>query len=202
MYFKNYVTLFTVNLLVAVAMMLSINYFGNKEFVFAATEDSDSIKTEKTSVVNLKRYDSYQREIDFDIIKPAYCIEVNEEDIEILMKIVESEAGCENREGKLLIANVVINRVKDKRFPDNVKDVVYQRKQNVTQFSPVSNGRINKVKISDETKDVIYSALMGEDISKGALYFMARQFANADNVKWFDNNLKFLFAYGGHEFYQ
>ena len=25
------------------------------------------------------------------------------------MKIVESEAGCENREGKLLIANVVIN---------------------------------------------------------------------------------------------
>lgn len=202
MYFKNYVTLFTVNLLVAVAMMLSINYFGNKEFVFATTEDSDSIKTEKTSVVNLKRYDSYQREIDFDIIKPAYCIEVNEEDIEILMKIVESEAGCENREGKLLIANVVINRVKDKRFPDNVKDVVYQRKQNVTQFSPVSNGRINKVKISDETKDVIYSALMGEDISKGALYFMARQFANADNVKWFDNNLKFLFAYGGHEFYQ
>lgn len=202
MYFKNYVTLFTVNLLVAVAMMLSINYFGNKEFVFAATEDSDSIKTEKTSVVNLKRYDSYQREIDFDIIKPAYCIEVNEEDIEILMKIVESEAGCENREGKLLIANVVINRVKDKRFPDNVKDVVYQRKQNVTQFSPVSNGRINKVKISDETKEVIYSALMGEDISKGALYFMARQFANADNVKWFDNNLKFLFAYGGHEFYQ
>ena len=202
MYFKNYVTLFTVNLLVAVAMMLSINYFGNKEFVFAATEDSDSIKTEKTSVVNLKRYDSYQREIDFDIIKPTYCIEVNEEDIEILMKIVESEAGCENREGKLLIANVVINRVKDKRFPDNVKDVVYQRKQNVTQFSPVSNGRINKVKISDETKDVIYSALMGEDISKGALYFMARQFANADNVKWFDNNLKFLFAYGGHEFYQ
>lgn len=202
MYFKNYVTLFTVNLLVAVAMMLSINYFGNKEFVFAATEDSDSIETEKTSVVNLKRYDSYQREIDFDIIKPSYCIDVNEEDIEILMKIVESEAGCENREGKLLIANVVINRVKDKRFPDNVKDVVYQRKQNVTQFSPVSNGRINKVKISDETKDVIYSALMGEDISKGALYFMARQFANADNVKWFDNNLKFLFAYGGHEFYQ
>ncbi|MBQ2116623.1 MAG: cell wall hydrolase [Lachnospiraceae bacterium] len=202
MYFKNYVTLFTVNLLVAVAMMLSINYFGNKEFVFATTEDSDSIKTEKTSVVNLKRYDSYQREIDFDIIKPTYCIEVNEEDIEILMKIVESEAGCENREGKLLIANVVINRVKDKRFPDNVKDVVYQRKQNVTQFSPVSNGRINKVKISDETKDVIYSALIGEDISKGALYFMARQFANADNVKWFDNNLKFLFAYGGHEFYQ
>ena len=202
MYFKNYVTLFTVNLLVAVAMMLSINYFGNKEFVFATTEDSDSIKTEKTSVVNLKRYDSYQREIDFDIIKPTYCIEVNEEDIEILMKIVESEAGCENREGKLLIANVVINSVKDKRFPDNVKDVVYQRKQNVTQFSPVSNGRINKVKISDETKDVIYSALIGEDISKGALYFMARQFANADNVKWFDNNLKFLFAYGGHEFYQ
>ena len=47
--FSTVARLFTVNLLVAVAMMLSINYFGNKEFVFAATEDSDSIKTEKTS---------------------------------------------------------------------------------------------------------------------------------------------------------
>ena len=118
------------------------------------------------------------------------------------MRIVEAEAGGEDRKGKLLVANVVINRVKNKRFPDTVTDVVYQREQNVTQFSPVSNGTINKVKISEETTGVVYSALRGEDISQGALFFMARKYATSENAQWFDNHLTFLFSYGGHDFYK
>ena len=99
------------------------------------------------------------------------------------------------------MANVVINRVKNKKFPNNVTDVVYQKAQNVTQFSPVSNGKINEVTVSEETRDVVYSALWGEDISGGALFFMARKYAMDENVKWFDNQLTFLFSYGGHDFY-
>ena len=71
----------------------------------------------------------------------------------------------------------------------------------MTQFSPVSNGTINEVEISEETKEVVYSALRGEDISNGALYFMARKYAKAENIAWFDRNLTFLFSYGGHDFF-
>jgi N-acetylmuramoyl-L-alanine amidase len=57
------------------------------------------------------------------------------------------------------------------------------------------------VTVSDETKNALNRALAGEDISGGALYFVARKYADGSKISWFENNLKFLFNYGGHEFY-
>lgn len=158
---------------------------------------------EMTSVVTIedKPIVSVPREIRLQEMVPQYVIKVSEQDIECLMRIVEAEAGCEDRIGKLLVANVVINRVRDEAFPNTVTEVVYQRNSNSTQFSPVSNGRIDTVKISEETKEVVYSALLGEDVSQGALYFVARRYADPDKVCWFDNNLTHLFSHGGHDFF-
>lgn len=144
---------------------------------------------------------SLPREITYQELEPQYVIKVSEQDIDCLMRIVEAEAGCEDRTGKLLVANVVINRVRDDAFPDTVTEVVYQRNSQSAQFSPVSNGRINTVKISDETREVVYSALLGEDASQGALYFVARKYADPDKVCWFDDNLTHLFSHGGHDFF-
>ena len=114
---------------------------------------------------------------------------------------MEAEAGGEDENGKLLVANVVLNRVKSGIFPDTVTEVVYQREFGVCQFSPVSDGRINRVKVSEETKRAVDRAVYGEDISQGALYFVARKAVAADKMQWFDNHLTWLFAYGGHEFF-
>lgn len=158
---------------------------------------------EMASVITIedKPIVSFPREIVLQEMVPKYVITVSEQDIECLMRIVEAEAGCEDRTGKLLVANVVINRVKNASFPDTVTEVVYQRNSKSTQFSPVSNGRIDTVKISEETKEVVYSALHGEDVSRGALYFVARQYADPDKVCWFDDNLTHLFSHGGHDFF-
>lgn len=158
---------------------------------------------EMASVITIedKPIVSLPREIKIKEMVPQYVIRVSEQDIECLMRIVEAEAGCEDRMGKLLVANVVINRVRDEAFPDTVTEVVYQRNSHSTQFSPVSNGRIDTVEISEETKEVVYSALLGEDVSQGALYFVARQYADPDKVCWFDDNLTHLFSHGGHDFF-
>lgn len=152
-------------------------------------------------LVEGKRIASDRREITYQELQPEYVIAVSQQDIECLMRIVEAEAGCEDRKGKLLVANVVINRVRDKAFPDTVTEVVYQRNSQSAQFSPVSNGRIDTVKVSEETREVVYSALLGEDVSQGALYFVARQYAEPDKVCWFDDNLTHLFSHGGHDFF-
>ncbi|MBQ6787579.1 MAG: cell wall hydrolase [Lachnospiraceae bacterium] len=152
-------------------------------------------------IVEDKPIASLPREITLQEIEPEYVIKVSRQDIECLMRIVEAEAGCEDRTGKLLVANVVINRVRDEAFPDTVTEVVYQRNSQSAQFSPVSNGRIDTVKVSEETKEVVYSALRGEDVSQGALYFVARKYANPDKVCWFDDNLTHLFSHGGHDFF-
>lgn len=199
MYSKSYILLFMANIAAAVMLFFSKTY--DVQAQRADKQEKEQIRI-TVDQVEIERFESLERIISYDTLKPRFCIDVSDKDLDSLMRIVEAEAGGEDRKGKLLVANVVINRVKNKRFPNNVTDVVYQKAQNVTQFSPVSNGTIDKVNISEETKDVVYSALMGEDVSDGALYFMARKYAAPENVQWFDSHLCFLFSYGGHDFYK
>lgn len=144
---------------------------------------------------------SGQRVVDYGTLERPMAYELCEEDYDILLRIVEAEAGGEDADGKLLVANVVLNRVNSEAFPDNVKDVVMQRSGGVTQFSPVASGRIWRVSISEETIAAVQRALEGEDISQGALYFAARKRADSSSMRWFDEHLTFLFRHGGHEFF-
>lgn len=121
---------------------------------------------------------------------------------EILLKIVEAEAGGEPIAGKILVANVVLNRVNSPEFPDCVEDVVYQVVEGSPQFTPVADGRIDSVVISDQTVEAVNRALDGEDESQGALYFMSGIHSEEKNVCWFRNNLTWLFSCGGHDFYR
>lgn len=129
--------------------------------------------------------------------RQARRIQMSEEDYQILLRIVQAEAGICDEKGKILVADVVINRVLSSRFPNTVKGVVYQR----SQFQPVSNGRINSVKITEETIQCVDRALDGEDYSSGALYFMNRR-ASGGRSGWFDRSLTYLFAHDGHEFFK
>lgn len=145
--------------------------------------------------------DVRQPVIDVSLLEKRRIYEISDEDYRTLLKIVEAEAGSEDEEGKLLVANVVLNRVKSDAFPDTVTEVVYQRDGGVAQFSPVADGSLEKVEVSGETVSAVERALEGEDNSRGALYFAARNAADAENMRWFDTHLTRLFAYGGHEFF-
>lgn len=144
---------------------------------------------------------SGQRVLDYQVLDKEWKYELSGQELEVLCRIVEAEAGGEDEEGKLLVANVVLNRVNHEKFPDTVTEVVFQQSKGVTQFSPVRNGRYWTVTVSDETRAAVERALEGEDISNGALFFAARKYADSDAMRWFDDKLKFLFAHGGHEFF-
>ena len=127
--------------------------------------------------------------------------ELSEEDYDALLRLVEAEASGEDVKGKMLVANVVLNRVESSSFPDTVKEVIYQRHNGRAQFSPVATGKIDRVAVSEETVEAVERALCGEDESCGALYFVAPAYADAANHRWFQKNLTWLFSYNGHEFY-
>lgn len=145
--------------------------------------------------------ESKQRNITYYRLEKTMLWDITDEDYTTLLKIVEAEAGGEDYTGKLLVANVVLNRVKDESFPDSITEVVYQTSNGRAQFSPVGSGRIEKVTVSEETITAVTDALNGADESEGALYFAARKYADPDKMQWFDEKLLFLFAYGGHEFF-
>jgi len=129
-------------------------------------------------------------------------IVITDKDIAILERIVEAEASGEDMTGKILIANVIFNRMASEKFPDTVEEVVFQNKDGDYQFSPVGSNRYRTVKISTNTVKAVQRAIDGEDFSKGALYFIARKRTSSTNAKWFDSNLQWLFKHGGHEFYK
>ena len=129
-------------------------------------------------------------------------IELSSTEKNILMRIVEAEATGEDITGKMLVANVVLNRVNNSEFPDTVEGVVFQRNGSVYQFSPIKDGRYYKVEISEDTKKAVKRVLNGEDKSEGALYFMSRSMARASSVTWFDRSLTRVFKHGTHEFYK
>lgn len=126
------------------------------------------------------------------------AINCSDEDYNTLLRIVQAEAGVCDEKGKILVANVIINRVKSPRFPNTIRGVVYQ----ANQFSPVSNGSINRVRVTQETIDCVDRALAGEDYSQGALFFMNRGRSRSGAVGWFDRSLTYLFSHDGHEFFK
>ncbi len=129
-------------------------------------------------------------------------ISLSETDKNVLLRIVEAEATGEDIKGKMLVANVILNRVESDEFPDSVEAVVFQRKGSKYQFSPIRDGRYYEVSITDETREAVERVLNGEDESQGALYFMSRRQANSSNARWFDNNLTKVLTYGTHEFFR
>ena len=127
---------------------------------------------------------------------------ITEEDKEVLLRIVEAEATAEDVKGRMLVANVILNRVLSSKFPDNITDVVFQNNGKTYQFSPIKDGRYWSVTVSDLTREAVERVLNGEDYSQGALYFAARKLANPNNMSWFDRELTRLFRYGVHEFFK
>ena len=123
------------------------------------------------------------------------------QDYYTLLQIVEAEATGGDLFSKMLVANVVLNRVEDSHFPDNIYDVVYQNVNGYPQFSPTADGRMYSVTITDVTMTAVRRVLEGEDNSRGALFFVARSSATSGNLEWFDESLVRLYEYGGHEYF-
>ena len=121
-----------------------------------------------------------------------------ESEYDMLCRIVEAEATGKDIEAKLVVANVVLNRVGSSQFPNTIEGVIFQHRGGVYQFSPISDGRYYSVTVTDGTREAVNRAMAGEDNSQGALYFVSPVYGN---TSWFDRNLKFLFYYGGHNFY-
>ena len=133
---------------------------------------------------------------------PGTTHEVTTRERSILERIVEAEATDKDKKSKILVANVILNRVRSEEFPDSIEAVVFQRENGKVQFSPTADGRYDSVHVTESTKESVERALEGEDYSEGALYFVEKTIANPKNVSWFEQSLTRLFTYEGHSFYK
>lgn len=186
---------------IVVGELLTQNMRQEEENQLAAQKELEQIREEiriEAEEKARKLAEEEARRKEEEARRAAAVVSYSEQDYQVLLRIVQAEAGICDTKGKILVANVILNRVRDDEFPNNITDVVYQK----SQFSPVSNGSINTVSVTNQTIDSVNRALAGEDYSQGALYFMYRGGSRRHAVNWFDGRLTFLFQHERHEFFK
>lgn len=125
--------------------------------------------------------------------------ELSQEDKYMLAKIAMAEAEGESVKCKVHIILVVLNRVQDAYFPDTIEEVIFQNRNGVYQFTPISDGRWYRVEPNEECWEALRMVMeLEDDISEGALYFESCK--NKDN--WHSRNLQFLYEIDGTRFYK
>lgn len=112
-------------------------------------------------------------------------------DLEMLATIIYCEAGNQPYEGKVAVGNVVLNRVRSDRFPNDINSVL----RAAHQFQPVGNGKYDRMLNSGRVPESCYEA--AQDAMNGiyfvgdCLYFKNPKIAGAhagitiqDHVFW------------------
>lgn len=111
----------------------------------------------------------------------------SENELDLLFRVVQAEIGDEYTfDQKVNVASVILNRVKHKRFPETLLEVL-----SADQFATISNGRYKEVDVSENTILACEYAYSIEDTTKGCLFFDS------------NNKLKYEYVFndGAHNFY-
>ena len=127
-------------------------------------------------------------------------MEASAEEVWLLACVIDWESGWEPYEGKLAVANVVLNRVRNSRYDNTITGVIYAR----SQFSGVSDGygnasstfqaRLDAGPRTQECLEAAMEALSGVNNIGSYTSFRSVSIANYDAYSSFT-------IIGGHVFY-
>lgn len=120
---------------------------------------------------------------------------VSDKDVYLMSQIVYAESRSEPYEGKVAVASVILNRVRNPKFPNTVEGVIKQK----NAFSCVKNGKINVVP-DEESYRAVLDALKGVDPTDRAVFFYNPKIATSSwmknvekqNVKPIGNHVFFI----------
>jgi len=124
-------------------------------------------------------------------------ISYTDEELEMFYYVVEGEVGGCSEKSKLVVANVIINRVKSPRFANTLKGVMTAK----SQFTAINNYYSKKRTPTKSTIDCVNRALYGEDNSLGALYFYSKKYCSASTAAWFES-LTFCLEIDGQRYFK
>ncbi len=120
----------------------------------------------------------------------------DEQDLLWIARIVRHEAGNQPLEGKVAVANVIINRMNSWAFPNTAEEVIFDTRTGV-QFVTRDSKAILKSP-SDECWLAAKLALEGYETAPDCLYFASNRVAKRC---WAGRNRQVFGVIGGHTFF-
>ena len=98
----------------------------------------------------------------------TYAASTNASDIQLMARAINGEARGEPYEGQVAVGAVILNRVKDSRFPNSISGVIYQS----GAFTAVADGQINKqIEEGSTVYKAAQDAMNGWDPTGGCVYY-------------------------------
>ena len=92
----------------------------------------------------------------------------NTSDMQLMARAINGEARGEPYEGQVAVGAVILNRVKDSRFPNSISGVIYQP----GAFTAVSDGQINaSISEGSTVYKAAQDAMNGWDPTGGCVYY-------------------------------
>lgn len=166
-------------------------------FVITDRDTKEDIKN-SIQVVNIKETEVPQEEIintvmlntiSNDEIQEEIRNEILYGELEELAILVQAEAGNQDELGKRYVADCVLNRVDDPRFPEYIHDIIYQ--MDPVQFATTVDGAMGKAgyTVDEETFQIVLDEYENRTNSE-ILYFTSVGYISS----------KPLFRYGNHYF--
>lgn len=191
------------HVIIIIIMMIVALCNMTRPAVSEEVNESYKVETIKPHVSDLVVYEPYEpdpqeeeTEIEVNYYPEfTYSKDWSVEDSYLLAKIAMAEAeGC-NTQTKTLIIMSVLNRVSSDEFPDTIYDVIFQ----TNQFSPIDNGRWDRVEPNEDCWEAVKVVMEAKyDYSGGATYFESC----SDEDNWHSRNLEFLYESEGIRFYK
>lgn len=122
-------------ILVACLSGFYILSYSEVEASIPSDEISQATPLDKYGPINV--YDA-----DLDLLLAQLPPDISEKEFHCLAQAIYFEARSEPFEGQVAVAYVILNRVKDKRYPNNICGVVFQneKRRNLCQFSFACDG--------------------------------------------------------------
>ena len=99
-------------------------------------------------------------------------------DLQLMARAINGEARGEPYEGQVAVGAVILNRVKDSRFPNSISGVIYQS----GAFTAVADGQINApIDEGSTVYKAAQDAMNGWDPTGGCVYYFN---PNTATNKW------------------
>lgn len=132
---------------------VTVSYEGTTGYVSAEyvkvtfdIDTAESIETIRAREEAAKAKITAENEMKRNARKEAAVASASE--VEILAALIQCEAGGEPYEGQVAVGAVVMNRVRNGGYPNNITDVIYAS----GQFTPASGGKMASLILNKTTK--------------------------------------------------
>ncbi len=184
------------------AIVLASNFWMGKQVTDLKAE-VQTIKTETHSIkAEIKEIKKDVAEVQKIVLyKTTEKVSVTDKDMDCLSKNIFHEAGVEDRDGKIAVAQVTLNRVKSGRWGQTICDVVYAKKQFSWTMQKKKKWAQPKGKLWRESVAAAYEVVYGGQRIRG---LEGSGFYHTDYIEtpYWAKAKKVVIEIGQHIFYQ